>query len=156
MTRMRIVAFEPALAGAFRTLNEAWIARYFALEAKDAEVLGDPQGQVVDRGGQVLFALEGDTAVGCCALIRLADRGFELAKMAVDERFQGRGIGKALLRACIDYARGCGAPRIYLESNGRLDAALGLYRAFGFTDVPAALRPPSPYARANVWMELKL
>jgi hypothetical protein len=36
-------------ATAFRTLNEEWITRYFALEEKDIETLGDPKTRFFAR-----------------------------------------------------------------------------------------------------------
>ena len=152
---MQVVRFRPELAGAFKALNEAWITRLFALEPKDLVVLNDPEGAIVRRGGQVFFAIgEEGAAAGCCALMALPDGGFEVAKMAVDDACKGRGYGRALMAACVEHARAAGAPRLYLETNSRLDAALGLYRAFGFAEItPAA---PSPYARADVIMELRL
>jgi ribosomal protein S18 acetylase RimI-like enzyme len=73
--------------------------------------------------------------------------------MAVDERAQGAGIGRKLIDACIAAARDAGAHRLYLESNSSLAPALSLYRSAGFVDLPAR---PTPYARCDVWMELKL
>src|SRR6185437_8091766 len=151
---MQIVDFRPDLAGAFKALNEAWITSLFALEPKDRLVLGDPEGQIIARGGRVLFALDGGEAVGCCALLALADGGFELAKMAVADACKGRGLGRALLAAAVERARGAGAPRLYLETNSGLAPALALYRSFGFVEVVPA--EPSPYARADVCMELLL
>lgn len=145
---MEIVDFRPELAGAFQALNEAWIVRYFALEPKDVEVLADPQGKIVAGGGQIVFALEGGAAVGCCALIALPDGGFEVAKMAVAEPHKGRGLGRALMAACVERARSAGAPRLYLETNSALAPALGLYRSFGFREVDFA--HPSDYA-APTW-----
>ncbi|HEY1879907.1 MAG TPA: GNAT family N-acetyltransferase [Caulobacteraceae bacterium] len=153
---MRIAPFEQSFAPAFKALNEAWIRQHFVLEPKDAEILEDPAGKIVAAGGQVLFAIEDGAVVGCCALMAMADGGFELAKMAVAEAAQGRGFAKALLAAAVDAARAAGAPRIYLESNASLTPALTLYRRFGFTDVPLERRTVSPYARADVWMELDL
>jgi N-acetylglutamate synthase-like GNAT family acetyltransferase len=117
-------------------------------------VLGDPQNQVIAQGGRVLFALEDGEAVGCCALIRLADGGFELAKMAVADAWKGRGLGRALMAAAVARAKADGAARLYLETNSGLAPALALYRSFGFLEVTPA--EPSPYARADVCMELVL
>lgn len=157
MAAMQVIAFDPRYAADFRTLNEAWITRFFAIEPKDAQVLGDPAGQILARGGQVFFALEDDgRAVGCVALIPMADGGMELAKMAVDEASQGRGHAKRLMTACVDHARAVGASRLYLESSLRLTPALTLYERFGFTHLPPDRRPSSPYQRADVWMELTL
>src|SRR5581483_10877480 len=106
------------------------------------------------KGGRVLFALADGQAVGCCALMALADGGFELAKMAVADAYKGRGLGRALMAAAVERARAAGAPRLYLETNSGLAPALALYRSFGFADITPA--EPSPYARADVCMELRL
>lgn len=156
MSAMEIIDFEARFAEAFRSLNEAWIARYFTLEPKDAEILGDPEGQVLAKGGHVLFAVEEGKAAGCVALIPMADGGLEVSKMAVDPASQGRGHARALMAACIERARSLGAPRLYLESGSPLTPALSLYRSMGFRDLEPHRRPNSPYARADVWMELKL
>jgi putative acetyltransferase len=156
MTLMPVIDFQPRFADAFRTLNEAWIRRFFAIEAKDAEILGDPQGLILDKGGHIFFAVEDDRPVGCVALAPMADGGYELAKMAVDDAFQGRGHAKALMQACLDRAKALGAPRLYLESNGRLTPALRLYEAFGFRHLEPERRPASAYSRADVWMERPL
>jgi putative acetyltransferase len=151
---MEIVDFRPELAGAFKALNEAWITTLFALEPKDEVVLGDPEGQVIAHGGRILFAMDGDDAVGCCALMALPDGGFEVAKMAVAEAHKGRGLGRALMAAAVERARAAGAPRLYLETNSGLAPALALYRSFGFLEIQS--ETPSPYARADVIMELAL
>ena len=151
---MQIVDFRPDLAGAFKALNEAWITSLFALEPKDELVLGDPHGQIIAKGGRVLFALDSGAAVGCCALLALPDGGFELAKMAVADTHKGRGLGRALMAAAVERATDAGAPRLYLETNSGLAPALALYRSFGFREITPA--EPSPYARADVCMELVL
>jgi N-acetylglutamate synthase-like GNAT family acetyltransferase len=148
--------FQPGDESAFRTLNEAWITRFFALEAKDQLVLGDPQTHILQPGGQILFAQRADQVIGCCALIRLDSQSFELAKMAVHESAQGHGIGKLLMQESIDLARKLGARRLYLETNSKLTPALRLYARFGFRTIPEESLPPSPYARADVRMELLL
>jgi len=154
MADMQIVEYRPDLAGAFRSLNEAWITTLFSMEPRDLEVISDPEGQIIEPGGQVLFALDDGQPVGCCALMALEDGGFEVAKMAVADSHKGRGLGRALMAACLAFAKAAGAPRLYLESNSALAPALGLYRSFGFHEIEPP--HPSPYARADVVMELKL
>lgn len=150
---MRIIAFEPRHAQAWRTLNEAWISKHFAIEAKDRAVLDDPQGKILDQGGRIFMAERDGEVIGCVAMIAMADGGYEVAKMTVSETARGAGLGRLLMQACIDRAQADGAPRLYLETNSSLAPALGLYRAMGFVDLDPAMRPPSDYARCDVWME---
>lgn len=147
---MEIVEFEPAHAEAFRTLNEAWISKYFVLEAKDREVLEDPQGKIIDKGGRVFMALKDGVAVGCAALLKMDDGGYEVAKMTVSEALRGSGLGRRLMQRCIEAGAELGATRLYLETNSGLGPALGLYRAMGFKDLAPV---ETPYARADVFME---
>ena len=81
---------------------------------------------------------------------------YEVAKMAVASEAQGRGVGRLLLEAAIAWARERGAGRLYLESNARLTPALHLYASAGFRHLPTEARPVSPYARADVFMEMLL
>jgi len=151
---MQIVDFRPEHAGAFKALNEAWISKYFTLEPKDREVLSDPQGKILEPGGRIFMALdEAGEPVGCVALQALRDGGFEVAKMTTVERVRGQGVGRALMQRCVDVARELGAPRLYIETNSSLAPALALYRAFGFQELAPA---ETPYARCDVWLELRL
>ena len=135
--------FEAGDEAAFRALNEAWLTRYFRIEPKDVELLGDPVGQFIRPGGRVLMLDVGGERVGCCELIKLGEGTYEIAKMAVAEAHQRRGYGEMLLRAMIEHARGLGARRLLIESSSKLPAALGLYRKVGFSDVPQDRRPPA-------------
>ena len=150
---MEIVEFGPQHAAAFKSLNEAWISRYFAIEARDREVLGNPQGYIIDPGGKIFMAMDGPQAVGCVAMIRMDDGGFEIAKMTVTEAARGIGLGRQLMDRCIEAGTAAGAPRLYLETNSSLAPALSLYRAVGFKDMPPA---QTEYARCDVWMERPL
>jgi putative acetyltransferase len=148
----QIVPFASRHADAWRSLNEAWIERFFAIEPKDREALGDPQGKIIAKGGLIFIAERNGDPVGCAALLRMDDGGFELAKMAVADHAKGGGIGRKLIDTCIEAARAAGAHRVYLESSSVLAPALSLYRSAGFVDLPPA---PTPYARCDVWMELR-
>lgn len=146
-------SFKLADAVAFRELNEAWIEKYFGLEEPDREVLGNPVGHVIEPGGHIYMACVEDRAVGCCALIPVRKGVYEVAKMAVDEAYRGRGIGRKLLAYVIAQARTAGATLLTLESSSKLTNAVHLYESLGFQHLPPK---PSPYARANVFMELPL
>jgi len=148
---MEIVEFAPEHAQAFKALNEAWISKYFAIEAKDREVLEDPQGTILVKGGRIFMALDEGQAVGCVALIRMADGGYEVAKMTVCETLRGSGLGRMLMQRCIEAGAEMGARRLYLETNSSLAPALGLYRTMGFTETTPPAR--NDYVRGDTWME---
>ena len=148
-----IRAFEPGDEAAFHDINVEWISAFFVLEAKDRETLENPRASIIDKGGAILIALVDGAAMGTAALIPMKDGGVELAKMGVRPEAQGRGLGRKIITAAIELARERGAQRVYLETNSRLGSALKLYRDAGFVDV---VGEPSPYARADVQMELVL
>ena len=141
---------------AFRLLNEQWIEHYFKIEAKDQSTLSDPRKTIIEPGGAILLATANGRSVGCCALLRISDHEFEVAKMAVAPEFQGRGIGRTLLSATIGEARSLGATRLYLETNHVLKPAIALYESLGFRHIDPTNIVPSVYARADVYMEMFL
>lgn len=146
--------FEPGDEAAFRDINLEWIERFFAVEAKDREVLGNPHKYVLDPGGAILLAMDGETPVGVVSLVVMDGETVELAKMGVRPQAQGKGAGRMLVAAAIEAARGMGMKRVYIETNSVLAPALKLYRDAGF--VPLKEAQPSPYARADVQLELWL
>ena len=153
---MEIRDFEPGYADAFKALNVAWITRHFVMEPKDEELLNDPAGKIIAKGGLIPFAIVDGEPVGCCAMSPMADGGFELTKMAVSEAHRRRGIARAIIEACIDRARSRGASRLYLESGVELEPAIALYESLDFVHLAPERRPWSPYARVSVWMEKML
>jgi putative acetyltransferase len=151
-----IRSFQPGDEADFRRLNEEWITRYFCLEEKDSRALMDPKQSILLPGGYIAMAVIRGNAVGCCALVRLDDTSLEVAKMAVTPAWQGRGLGRKLLEHVIRQAGRLGAKRLYLETNSSLVPAIRLYESLGFRHLPPERLIPSPYQRANVYMELLL
>jgi putative acetyltransferase len=76
--------------------------------------------------------------------------------MGVLPKAQVRGAARALINACVDRARAMRVPRMFLETNSVLGPALNLYRSAGFLDLSPECAEPSPYARCDVQMELRL
>lgn len=148
--------FEPGLAAAFRSLNRHWIEHHFRLEAADQQVLDAPEARIIDRGGQILFAVDAgsDQVLGTCALIRVDASRCELSKMAVAETAKGRQIGFRLGQAVLDLAASAGYGTVFLESNRKLAPAIALYRKLGF--VEKSFPKTSDYERADIYMELDL
>jgi N-acetylglutamate synthase-like GNAT family acetyltransferase len=143
-------------ATAFRTLNEEWITRYFALEEKDIETLGDPENTILRKGGQIFMVHLNAKPVGCVALIPIGGGVFELSKMAVSPECRGQGIGRRLIEFTIGQARMLGASSLFLGSSTKLPSAIHLYESVGFRHVRPESLPPVPYTRANIFMRLSL
>ena len=149
--------FQPEDAAAFKALNLAWIEQLFAVEPSDLAQLDDPQGAIIDKGGRVLMACLGDEPVGTAGLVVAHEVGtLELVKMSARADLRGQGIGKALMAASIVAAREMGAQRIWLKSNRKLEAALGIYRAAGFRELAGSELTPTPYCRCDIQMVLDL
>jgi NTE family protein len=149
-----VVSFREEYAPRFEALNRAWIEQYFALEEPDRALFRDPRRTIVEPGGQIFFVVVGGEVLGACAAIRHSARVYELAKMAVSPRAQGRGYGSLLVEAVVRFARDAGAEVLMLVSNSRLRPALRLYEKHGFRPVPVHANPG--YARVDVQMELDL
>ncbi len=152
-TAVELRLFEARDAEAFRTLNEAWIEKFFALEDHDREVLNDPERFILQPGGRIIVAEDAGRVVGCCGLMPMEPGVFEVAKMAVAEEYQGRGLGRKVLARTVEEGRALGAKKLYLETNHRLENAIHLYEALGFKHLPPK---DSPYVRADVFMEMWL
>jgi ribosomal protein S18 acetylase RimI-like enzyme len=73
--------------------------------------------------------------------------------MAVDETYRNQGIGKSLLAHVIHAARALGARKLTLETSSKLMNAIHVYESLGFQHIDPSLVEPSPYKRANVFME---
>ena len=152
---VQIVEYNDGYQSVFRALNEEWISSYFKMEEADYKALDNPKEYILDRGGKIFVALYENEPVGVCALIKMddPDYDFELAKMAVSNKCQGKNIGWLLGQAVTNAAKELGASKIYLESNTILKPAINLYQKLGFSKVVGR---PTPYERCNIQMELQL
>lgn len=154
-THISIVNYEEKYKKKFEELNKIWINKYFVIEEKDTLSLENPQEYILNQGGYILVALYKDQIAGVCALMKSENTNYdyEMAKMAVDEQFKGKGIGLILTNAIINKAKELNAKSIFLESNTVLKPAITLYKKVGFKKVVGY---SSPYERANISMELIL
>lgn len=152
---VQIVTYNPKYQKAFKELNEEWITAFFKMEEKDYKVLDHPEEHIINKGGHTVFALLDNEPVGTCALMQSTEYPlvYELAKMAVSPKAQGKKIGFLIGQALIDIAKESNAETIFLETNSALTPAIKLYEKLGFQHVPLS---DSPYERCDVKMELHL
>jgi ribosomal protein S18 acetylase RimI-like enzyme len=153
---VEVLDYRPNLAEAFSRLNREWLEEYFEVEAADERLLSDPAGQVVDRGGAILFAKAGQDIVGAVAILPENGDAFELTKLAVTAAARGRGIGRVLTNAAIDRAQALGARRLVLYTSPRLRGALNLYRALGFRPAETDQKAKAKYRRETILLALDL
>jgi len=138
----------------FKALNLQWIKKYFRVEEEDRKILENPKSYVIDRGGQIFFAINDGKAIGTAAMVLVEEGIFELSKMAVDPNYQGLGIGRRIVDECIKFAKYHKAQEIFLITNDKLLPALELYRSSGFE--LDENYDDNRYERGNTKMKLSL
>jgi ribosomal protein S18 acetylase RimI-like enzyme len=148
-----IISFTNELAHHFTNLNKAWVKKYFEIEPLDEKMLSDPKQYYIDEGGFIFFAMYNNEVAGTFALIKVSDTIFELSKMAVDENFQGKNIGNAMLDFCLQEAKRLQIKKVILYSNTILGPAIHLYKKYGFTEIKNF---KSEYKRSNIKMEVDI
>ena len=149
---MDIVGYDKKYKQAFIDLNMAWLKRYFTPEEGDIAMLYGID-EIIKSGGMAFFALQGETAVSTCLIMPYKNGSREICKFATDERFQGMGIGSAVLQRAIDYAKEKSAKKLVILSNTILSSAMHLYKKFGFKQVPIT---DMQYGRVNIQLEKEL
>ncbi len=75
----------------------------------------------------------------------------ELVKLYLSPQARGKGIGKMLMKKCIQAAKEMGYKRIYLETMPELTIAIPMYEKAGFTYLSAA-QGSSGHTGCDVWM----
>lgn len=85
-----------------------------------------------------------------------ANDAAHLVQMWVHPSMRGRGVGEALVRGVIDWARGLGLPELRLWAVENNVPALALYTRLGFTDTGARAPVRDDDPRLEVEMVLTL
>ncbi len=150
---MEIIEYKNKYQPDFKRLNLEWLDKYHLTESHDLDILDDPQGMIIDKGGYIFLAMDGERVIGTAGLWKKNEKEYELVKMTVDPVYQGQGISKILLDRCIDELLKLKAEKIFLFSNSQLKAALKLYEKYGFRNIALT---DNPMLTADVKMELFL
>jgi GNAT superfamily N-acetyltransferase len=136
----------PVRPNEHHALGELTVAAYAAIDP--AVVDGDGYaGELRDVAGRVadaeVFVAVDDagTVLGGVTYVPGPDSawaefsepdGAGIRMLAVAPEAQGRGVGEALSRACVDRARAAGRGQILLHSTDRMATAHRLYQRLGF------------------------
>ena len=75
-------------------------------------------------------------AVACGALRRLSDDQAEIKRMYVVPKYRGQALGRRILEGLEARAAAFGYKSLRLETGERQPAAIGLYRSFGYVQIP--------------------
>jgi ribosomal protein S18 acetylase RimI-like enzyme len=116
-----------------------------ASHAEIAEVLVavEPDDEVI---GTVRLTFPGSP------MTELAEDGeAEFRMLAVDPKAQGRGVGQALVEACIDRSRERGSHTLVISVIAGNDTAERLYRRMGFERLPERDWSPVPGTDLLAW-----
>ena len=154
MNNLRITSFNKKYKADFEKLNREWIEEFFQMEDEDFNTLQNPESYVIQKNGEIFFAINDQIVIGTAAMIPFSEDVFELAKMSVKKGFQGKGVGKLLLKRCIQFAQERNANEIFLLTNDILKPALNLYLSCGF--VIKNKYDDERYERGNTKMHLIL
>ncbi|HSK90361.1 MAG TPA: GNAT family N-acetyltransferase [Euzebyales bacterium] len=135
-------------------LGELTVAAYRTLDID----IGDYRAMLADVAdrvahAEVLVAVDGDRLLGGVTYVGRAGTAYAeftdadaagIRMLAVDPGARGRGIGAALVRACVTRARASGRGRIVLHTTPAMTSAQGMYRRLGFVRAPARDWDPQP------------
>jgi ribosomal protein S18 acetylase RimI-like enzyme len=152
-TSVNIITFRPELQPHFEQINKDWIRQYFSFEPIDHAQLENPQENIIDKGGVILFAQSGEEILGTVGLVPAGTGVYEMVKMGVVPQARGYRIGELLVRHILIHAKALGGSKVILYTNSRLNAALHIYRKQGFREL---LPECGKYSRCDIKMELDL
>jgi ribosomal protein S18 acetylase RimI-like enzyme len=125
----------PALAALARVSHHNtrfYADGHFARERCDALYATWITQSVGSGNDQVLVAADGDGLVGYLSVQQLGARVARIGLVAVAERHQGKGFGRALLEAGLQVAAASGAQEIAVVTQGTNPGAVAYYTAAGF------------------------
>jgi len=151
---IHIIPFDKKYAEDFKKLNIEWLEKYFFVEPKDEEVLGDPEKYIIQPGGNIFFVKDNEDIIGTVALMKVEEGVYELTKMAITPKHQGKNLGQKLMVHAIEFAKLQDWKTLILYSNRKLQNAIYIYFKYGFKEVP--IEKDNPYSRGDIKMQLDL
>lgn len=149
---IKIVKWEDKFAKDYINLSIEWLEKYVSVEPGDLEIIEHPYEAVLNDGGMIWFAIIDNIPIGTVTMIK-TDNNYELAKLAVTERYKKMGVGNSLMQVAIKFAKENRAEKIYLYTNHNLTPAIYLYKKCGFIQIPLI---DNKYIESDMKMELYL
>ncbi len=148
---MQIVPYEEQYRQDFIRLNTEWLEKYFVVEKED-NALFNSIDELLAKGTMFYFAVEDGEAIAAGMMQPMGNDEWELCKLGATEKHQGKGAGKGVFLACMQYAIDHGAKKVVIVSNRILTRAINMYLHYGFVEVP--LEPEyAIFDRADIQLE---
>ena len=175
----------PAESARVGALTLAAYDRYGTISGPYRQQLADPAGRAAGCAALLVAEVDGEV-VGTVTDVRPGDAQWEgrpvpegdcgFRVLAVDPRVEARGVGRALVTACLDRARAEGRHRAVIISMAWMTRAHRLYQQLGFVrrpdldvrfpggegwvftcdltaDAPSHFPPPGPVPDQPPWFE---
>jgi N-acetylglutamate synthase-like GNAT family acetyltransferase len=136
-----------------RRLTFEWLEKYVSVEPEDIMFMNNPSAYVLYGGGFIFLAKCNNEIVGTVSLYKLSDNKYELAKLAVTEKYRGLEIGKRLVFVAINKCKEVGASQVILYTTKKLEIAYNLYLNLGFVEI---IDEQKKYICADIKMSLYL
>ena len=124
----------------------AWLGIDLSFQNLDAELADLPAMYAEPHGGLLLATVNGNFA-GVAGIRKFAEGECELKRMFVRAEYRNLGLGQRLLTEAIALARRLGYAAIRLDTADFMAAAIRLYRANGFKEIPPYRFNPHDEAR---------
>lgn len=149
------IAVRPAAPADYPAIARLTVAAYEADgQVTGSQGYGSVLADVAGRAGagELLVAVDGADVLGAVLFVRPGSPYAEVSRpgeaefrmLAVDPAAQGRGIGRSLVRACVERAVGAGCAGIAICMRDFSVAARKLYDSFGFVRMPELDWSPAP------------
>ena len=159
MSTVAITIADAAGAADIETVRELFLEYARALgfslcfQGFDQELAALP-GIYAPPDGRLLLARADAETTGVVALRPLEPGICEMKRLYVRPAFRGKGIGEALVDRVIAEAKAIGYRKMRLDTIAdRMQAAIALYRARGFVEIPAYYDNPLPRV---LYLELRI
>jgi GNAT superfamily N-acetyltransferase len=118
----------------------------------DAEIAAGPPADLVPPNGVLLLARVDGEPAGLGGVRHLDTDVAEVKSMYVAPAYRGTGLGRRILARLDEIALEHRCRAVRLDTSDYLTPAVGLYRAAGYSEVPAYNENP----KADLWFERSL
>ena len=132
---------------------ESWLGLDLCFQGFEEELAGLP-GKYSSPDGRLFLAYSEEDLAGCAALRKIDPGVCEMKRLFVRDQFRRFGIGRLLIDRLLTAARDIGYRAMRLDTYpAKMGKAVGLYRQYGFIEIPAYYN--NPY-EGVLFMELQL